>query len=68
MIKLLTDLWRECTICAVFFSMSLMVSIDNVSLAQHHSVIERHQLVFHVYAQPCQQQYSILKEEVKQLL
>ena len=23
MIKLLTDLWRECTICAVFFSMSL---------------------------------------------
>ena len=27
MIKLLTDLWRECTICAVFFSMSLMVSI-----------------------------------------
>ena len=27
MIKLLTDLWRECTICAVFLSMSLMVSI-----------------------------------------
>ena len=27
MIKLLTDLWRECTIYAVFFSMSLMVSI-----------------------------------------
>ena len=27
MIKLLTNLWRECTICAVFFSMSLMVSI-----------------------------------------
>ena len=27
MIKLLTDLWCECTICAVFFSMSLMVSI-----------------------------------------
>lgn len=27
MIKLLTDLWRECTICAVFFRMSLMVSI-----------------------------------------
>ena len=26
MIKLLTDLWRECTICAVFFSLSLMVS------------------------------------------
>ena len=26
MIKVLTDLWRECTICAVFFSMSLMVS------------------------------------------
>ena len=41
---------------------------DNVSLAQHHSVIEWHQLVFHVYAQPCQQLYSILKEEVKQLL
>lgn len=40
---------------------------DNVSLAQHHSVIERHQLVFHVYAQPCHQLYSILKEEVKQL-
>ena len=41
---------------------------DNVSLAQHHSVIERHQLVFHVYAQPCHQLYSILKKEVKQLL
>ena len=41
---------------------------DNVSLAQHHSVIEWHQLVFHVYAQPCNQLYSILKEEVKQLL
>ena len=41
---------------------------DNVSLAQHHSVIERHQLVFHVYAQPCHRLYSILKEEVKQLL
>ena len=41
---------------------------DNVSLAQHHSVIERHQLVFHVYAQPSHQLYSILKEEVKQLL
>lgn len=41
---------------------------DNVSLAQHHSVIEGHQLVFHVYAQPCHQLYSILKEEVKQLL
>lgn len=27
MIKLLTNLWCECTICAVFFSMSLMVSI-----------------------------------------
>ena len=40
----------------------------NVSLAQHHSVIERHQLVFHVYTQPCHQLYSILKEEVKQLL
>ena len=31
MIKLLTDLWRECTICAVFFSMSLMVSIMSSS-------------------------------------
>ena len=41
---------------------------DDVSLAQHHSVIERHQLVFHIYAQPCHQLYSILKEEVKQLL
>ena len=41
---------------------------DNVSLAQHHSVIEQHQLVFHVYAQPCHQLYSIIKEEVKQLL
>ena len=38
---------------------------DNVSLAQHHSVIEGHQLIFHVYAQPCHQLYSILKEEVK---
>ena len=41
---------------------------DNVSLAQHHSVIERHQLVFHVYAQSSHQLYSILKEEVKQFL
>ena len=41
---------------------------DNVSLAQHHSVIERHQLVFHVYAQSCHQLYSILKEKVKQPL
>lgn len=41
---------------------------DNVSLAQHHSAIERHQLVFHVYAQPSHQLYPILKEEVKQLL
>ena len=41
---------------------------DDVSLAQHHSVIERYQLVFHVYAQPCHQLYPILKEEVKQLL
>ena len=38
---------------------------DNVSLAQHHSVIERHQLVFHVYAQPCHQLYSILKADVR---
>ena len=29
MIKLLTDLWRECTICAVFFSISLMVSLSD---------------------------------------
>ena len=41
---------------------------DNVSLAQHHSVIERHQLVFHVYTQSSHQLYSILKEKVKQLL
>ena len=41
---------------------------DNVSLAQHHAVIEWHQLVFHVYAQPCHQLYSILKDKVKQLL
>ena len=32
---------------------------DNVSLAQHHSVIEWHQLVFHVYAQPVNQEYSV---------
>ena len=40
----------------------------DVSLTQHHSVIERYQLVFHVYAQSCHQLYAILKEEVKQLL
>ena len=40
----------------------------DVSLAQHHSVIERYHLVFHVYAQSCHQLYAILKEEVKQLL
>ena len=66
MIKLLTDLWRECTICAVFFSISLMVSI--IYLLRNIIVIERHQLVFHIYAQPCYQLYSILKKEVKQLL
>ena len=37
----------------------------DVSLAQHHSVIERYQLVFHVCAQSCHQLYSILKEKVK---
>ena len=41
---------------------------DNVSLAQHHSVIEWQQLVLYVYAQPCHQLYSIHKEDVKQLL
>ena len=40
----------------------------DVSLAQHHSVIERYQLVFYVYAQSCHQLYSILKEKVKQPL
>ena len=30
MIKLLTDLGRECTICAVFFSISLIVSMISV--------------------------------------
>ena len=34
---------------------------DNVSLAEHHSVIERHQLVSHVYAQPCHQLYSVTR-------
>ena len=34
---------------------------DNVSLAQHHSVIEWHQLVSHVYAQPCHQLYSVTR-------
>ena len=41
---------------------------DDVSLAQHHSVIERHQLVFHVHTQSCHQLYAILKEKVKQFL
>ena len=34
MIKLLTDLWRECTICAVFFSISLMVSLSDNEAAR----------------------------------
>ena len=37
----------------------VVYGFDNISLAQHHSVIERHQLVFHVYAQPCYQLYTI---------
>ena len=41
---------------------------DDVSLAQHHPVIERYQLVFHVHTQSCHQLYAILKEKVKQLL
>ena len=41
---------------------------DDVSLAQHHPVIERYQLVFHVHAQSGHQLYAILKEKVKQLL
>ena len=53
-------------LCRIF--QHFVNGFDNVSLAQHHSIIERHQLVFHVYAQPCHQLYSILKEEVKQLL
>ena len=35
MIKLLTDLWRECTICAVFFSISLMVSMSDNEATRH---------------------------------
>ena len=41
---------------------------DDVSLAQHHPVIERYQLVFHVHTQSSHQLYSILKEKVKQPL
>ena len=41
---------------------------DDVSLAQHHPVIERYQLVFHVHTQSSHQLYAILKEKVKQLL
>ena len=40
----------------------------DVSLAQHHSIVERNQLVLHVYTQSCHQLYAILKEKVKQLL
>ena len=40
----------------------------DVSLAQHHSVIELYQLVFYVYTQSGHQLYAILKEKVKQLL
>ena len=68
MIKLLTDLWRECTICTVFFSISLMVSMMYLLRNQHHPVIEWYQLVFHVYTQSCHQLYAILKEKVKQFL
>ena len=41
---------------------------DDVSLAQHHPVIERYQLVFHVHTQSSHQLHAILKEKVKQLL
>ena len=41
---------------------------DDVSLVQHHPVIERYQLVFHVHTQSSHQLYAILKEKVKQLL
>ena len=41
---------------------------DDVSLVQHHPVIERYQLVFHVHTQSGHQLYAILKEKVKQLL
>ena len=34
---------------------------NDISLAQRHSVIERHQLVSHVYAQPCHQLYSVTR-------
>ena len=40
----------------------------DVSLAQHHSIVERNQLVLHVYTQSCHQLYAILKEKVKQFL
>lgn len=54
-----------------YLSLVLQHVVDgfyDVSLAQHHSVIERYQLVFYVYAQSCHQLYSILKEKVKQPL
>lgn len=65
MIKLPTDLWRECTICAVFFSISLLSRWCIFS--QHHSIIEWHKLILHVDSQSRHQLYSILKRISKSL-
>lgn len=35
--------------------------LDDVSFAQHHFVVERHQPVPHVYPYPCNQLYAVLK-------
>ena len=41
---------------------------DDVPFAQHHPVIERHQLVFHVHPQPGHQLDAVFKEKVEELL
>ena len=57
---------REYNMCRIL--QHIVGGLDDVSLAQHHPVIERYQLVFHVHTQSSHQLYSILKEKVKQLL
>lgn len=40
----------------------------DASLAQHHPVVERYQLVFHIHPQSCHQLYPVLEQAVEQFL
>lgn len=46
----------------------VVYSLNDVSLSEHHLVVERHELVLHVRPESCNQMYAILKQEIKQLL